>query len=121
MSGPAEDSRADIEAASKRQMPDSSSLGVRDGCRCPQRLADMTWPMIQAIVEHGETLCILPVGATEQHGRHLPTGTDTISAEALCHAASARTGVPVLPTVSVGSSDAHTNAWPGTSRWVPAY
>ena len=26
----------------------------------------------------------MPVGATEQHGPHLPTGTDTIIATALC-------------------------------------
>src|ERR1019366_8144009 len=77
-------------------------------------LAEMTWPQIQALVEGGETLCVLPVGATEQHGRHLATGTDTIIAEAICRAASTRTDVPVLPALSVGSSNAHTSAWPGT-------
>jgi len=82
-------------------------------------LAEMTWPQIQALVEGGETLCVLPVGATEQHGRHLATGTDTIIAEAICRAASARTGVPVLPALSVGSSNAHTSAWPGTLSFGP--
>lgn len=82
-------------------------------------LAEMTWPQIQGLVEGGQTLCILPVGATEQHGRHLPTGTDTMIAEAVSHAASARTGAPVLPAVTVGSSNAHTNAWPGTLSLGP--
>lgn len=85
----------------------------------PRLLAEMTWPQIQALIEDGEALCVLPVGATEQHGRHLATGTDTMIAEAICHAASARTGVPVMPVLSVGSSNAHTNAWPGTFSLGP--
>jgi creatinine amidohydrolase len=85
----------------------------------PRLLAEMTWPMIQALVEDGENLCVLPVGATEQHGRHLPTGTDTMIAEALCNAVSAGTGVPVLPAVAVGSSNAHTRVWPGTFSLGP--
>lgn len=85
----------------------------------PRLLAELSWPQIKSLISSGETLCVLPVGATEQHGRHLPTGTDTIIAEAICHAASARTGVPVLPALSVGSSNAHTNAWPGTFSLGP--
>lgn len=85
----------------------------------PRLLAEMTWPQIQALVEGGETLCVLPAGATEQHGRHLATGTDTIIAEAICRTASGRTGVPVLPALSVGSSHAHTSAWPGTFSFGP--
>lgn len=30
-----------------------------------------------------ETVCVLPLGATEQHGRHLPVATDQIIADAL--------------------------------------
>jgi creatinine amidohydrolase len=82
----------------------------------PTLLHEMTWPEIEAL---GDQLCLLPIGATEQHGRHLPTGTDTIIAEAICHAASARTGVPVLPVLSIGSSHAHTTAWPGTLSFGP--
>lgn len=85
----------------------------------PRLLAEMSWPQIQALVEGHEPLCVLPVGATEQHGRHLATGTDTVIAEAICRAASARTGVPVLPALSVGSSNAHTTTWPGTFSFGP--
>ena len=77
-------------------------------------LGELTWPRIGAVVDAGETLCVLPVGATEQHGRHLPTATDTVIAEDLCRAASVRTGVPVLPAVWASSSDGHTGTWPGT-------
>jgi creatinine amidohydrolase len=90
-----------------------------DSRRPPIRLAELRWPEIAALVEAGESLCVLPVGATEQHGPHLPIGTDTMIATALCEAASARTGVPLLPTLWVSSSHAHTTAWPGTISLPP--
>jgi creatinine amidohydrolase len=85
----------------------------------PVRLDELSWPAIEGLVAGGETLALLPVGAIEQHGRHLPVSTDAEIAEAVCHAASAQTGVPVLPTLRVGSSQAHTTAWPGTLSLPP--
>jgi creatinine amidohydrolase len=87
--------------------------------RPPTLLDELAWPAIACLVERGETLALLPVGATEQHGRHLPCSTDADIATAICHAASARTGVPVLPTLRVGSSHAHTAKWPGTLSFPP--
>jgi creatinine amidohydrolase len=101
----------------------------------PLLVEDLTWPALAALVEGGETLCVLPVAAVEQHGPHLPVSTDSEIATAVCRAASARTGVPLLPTLWAGCSHAHTTAWPGTfslparllievvvelSRWVRA-
>jgi creatinine amidohydrolase len=40
-------------------------------------------------------------------------------ATALCAAASGRTGVPLLPTLWLSSSHAHTAAWPGTVSLSP--
>lgn len=85
----------------------------------PVLLDELAWPAIAALVEGGESLALLPVGATEQHGRHLPASTDADIATAVCHAASARTGVPVLPTLRIGSSQAHTTKWPGTLSLPP--
>jgi creatinine amidohydrolase len=85
----------------------------------PVLLAELTWPQIQALISGGEMISVLPVGATEQHGRHLATGTDSILAEEICRAASARTGAPLLPTLWAGSSDAHTAIWPGTFSLGP--
>lgn len=39
-------------------------------------LHDMTWEEVRA-VDWGQTLVVIPVGSTEQHGPHLPTDTDT--------------------------------------------
>lgn len=85
----------------------------------PLLLEELTWPAIADLVESGETLCLLPVGATEQHGPHLPVSTDSEIATAICREASARTGVPILPTLWVSSSQAHTTAWPGTLALSP--
>ena len=79
----------------------------------PVILENLAWPEIAALREKHGGLLILPLGATEQHGPHLPVAMDTLLAEAVCHAASEKTGVPVAAlryTVSQG----HTPKWPGT-------
>jgi creatinine amidohydrolase len=62
---------------------------------------------------------IVPVGAVEQHGPHLPTGTDTIIAEWLCRAASSQTGAIVLPSIAVANSQGHGVGLPGTFSLGP--
>jgi creatinine amidohydrolase len=62
---------------------------------------------------------LVPVGATEQHGPHLPTATDTIIATALCNLAAERTGALVLPAIPVGASYGHGTTLPGTLSLVP--
>lgn len=74
----------------------------------------LTWPGLQKLREQGEELVIIPVGATEQHGPHLPVSTDSAIATAVCAYASAKAQVPVLPTLSYGVSIGHTERWPGT-------
>lgn len=75
---------------------------------------EMTWEQIGAVTAGGIDMAILPIGATEQHGLHLPTGVDTFSATAVAEAASARTGIPVLPAIPYGCSLGHSKKWPGT-------
>ena len=56
-------------------------------------------------------LAVLPVGATEQHGPHLPLGTDFLIVEHVTRAAAPRArpdiDVLVAPTFQTGSSDHH--------------
>ena len=59
-----------------------------------------------------EALVVWPVGATEQHGPHLPTGTDAMHAEWVAREAAMRAealGVTVVvaPTLRIGSSHHH--------------
>ena len=66
-----------------------------------------------ASLDPARTIALLPVGAVEQHGPHLPLGTDTIILEALIarlapHLPDALT-VLVLPTQAVGDSLEHSD------------
>jgi creatinine amidohydrolase len=63
---------------------------------------------------------LIPVGATEQHGPHLPTGTDTLIARGICEQASRRCGALVLPEIPVGCSFGHGRRLPGTLSLSPA-
>lgn len=67
----------------------------------------------------GREVGLVPVGATEQHGPHLPAGTDTIIAEGLCARASHICGAPVLPAITVAVSFGHGLALPGTISHDP--
>jgi creatinine amidohydrolase len=81
---------------------------------------ELTWPEIASLVaSRGEDVALLPVGATEQHGPHLPTGTDTIVARELCRAVSRRTGCVVLPALPIGCSYGHGTDLPGTLSLTP--
>ena len=68
-------------------------------------LAAMTWTSVRALpVER--TIAILPTGAIEAHGPHLPLGTDIVIAEAMAHAGAERLSardrhVLILPTLPV--------------------
>ncbi|MGA7669848.1 MAG: creatininase family protein [Nitrolancea sp.] len=69
------------------------------------RLARMSG---QAVADGGFDKAILPVGATEYHGPHLPYGTDTIGAEALAEGIARELGKTiVLPALDYGVSFHH--------------
>lgn len=86
----------------------------------PVRWAELAWPEVGALLaERPGEVGLLPVGATEQHGPHLPTGTDTILASAIADAVSVRTGAPVLPPIAHGCSYGHGTALPGTLSLTP--
>ena len=71
------------------------------------RLAELAWPDVAERAAAGAILAV-PVGATEQHGPHLPLGTDTDIAVALCERlAGTRPDVLVAPPVAYGSSGEH--------------
>lgn len=72
------------------------------------RLADATWPEVEALAAAAPTTLLVPLGATEQHGPHLPIGTDAEVAVALAEGAAAEMGdVVVAPVVAYGLSGEH--------------
>jgi mycofactocin precursor peptide peptidase len=73
-----------------------------------RRLAEMTWPAVAGAVAAGAATVILPLGATEQHGPHLPLGTDTFRAVALAdRLAAILPDALVAPALPIGCSDEH--------------
>ena len=72
-------------------------------------LADAAWPAIPAA-----PLLVVPLGSVEQHGHHLPLGTDTAVACAVAEAASGSLpGALLAPALSYGASGEHED-FPGT-------
>jgi creatinine amidohydrolase len=69
-------------------------------------LADEAWPDLGEYFAE-ESLALVPLGSTEQHGPHLPEGTDHLIAEAFAREAAERTGYLRTPTVTVGVSSHH--------------
>jgi creatinine amidohydrolase len=52
-------------------------------------LATLTWPEVRAL-PGAQTIAVLPTGAIEAHGPHLPLATDVVIAEAMARAGSDR-------------------------------
>ncbi|HZQ57114.1 MAG TPA: mycofactocin biosynthesis peptidyl-dipeptidase MftE [Acidimicrobiales bacterium] len=83
--------------------------GGRVGPAGARRLAELASPDVVSGV-----ILAVPIGATEQHGPHLPLGTDTEIACALAERlAAARPDVVVAPALPYGSSGEHA-MFPGT-------
>jgi creatinine amidohydrolase len=80
-------------------------------------IADETWPELGDYFEN-ESLAIVPLGSTEQHGPHLPLATDHLIAEGLAREAADRTGYLCTPTIDIGVSPHH-RQFDGT-MWVDA-
>lgn len=79
-------------------------------------LADETTTTLAEATDE-RTVALLPTGSTEQHGPHLPLGTDTIAAEAVAHGVDHDRAI-VLPTVPIGVS-AHHMQFDGTLSAAP--
>lgn len=75
--------------------------------------ADMSWPEAEARITSGAPV-FLPLGATEQHGRHMALNVDVTIPTAIAARAAARVGGLVLPTIAYGNrSQPKTGGGPG--------
>jgi len=74
------------------------------------KLEEMSWPEIEAGLLRTKTV-ILPVGATEEHGPHLPVFTDTIQAVRVAEAVAERRDIFVAPPLHYGVCR--------STRWFP--
>ena len=77
----------------------------------PPTLDEMTGPQVAAQLQQTDVL-LLPFGATEAHGAHLPLGTDSFEARENCRRAALELeamGCPVIigPVIPFGTSSFH--------------
>ena len=82
----------------------------------PYVYAKLTWPEVNEAVKAGK-VPVVPVGSIEQHGPHLPLGTDAIIVDSLVrHAVASRRRAArlyALPPLVIGHSLEHA-AFAGT-------
>lgn len=81
-------------------------------------LPHMTWDEVEQYLRTSD-MVIIPVGSIEQHGKHLPLGSDIIAAVETSMRIGQKTGVLVAPAVLAGVSEHHMG-FPGTISLTPA-
>lgn len=81
-------------------------------------MAEITWPHFEERIKAG-TPVFLPVGATEQHGPHLPLGVDVFLPTKVAAEVAAEVGGLVAPTIPYGYKSQPRSgggqAFPGTT------
>lgn len=86
------------------------------------RLAEMTWEEVRDLPP-GRVVAILPVGAIEAHGPHLPLATDVVIARAMAEAGARRIAARALEAVLLPplsyTSAGFAAAFPGTLHVRP--
>jgi creatinine amidohydrolase len=65
------------------------------------KLEELTTMDIQEYLERHDAV-LIPVGSTEQHGAHLPLGTDTLLVSYIVNHVSDLLHIPMLPVISYG-------------------
>ena len=93
---------------------------VLESVREQYRYELLTWPEINEAVAMKKVV-LLPVGATEQHGPHLPLDTDFKLASAVANEAGRRSpeDMVVMPAVPYGYTH-HVQDFPGTINIEPS-
>lgn len=78
------------------------------------RYEKLTWPEINDAIEQNQ-VCVVPCGAVEQHGPHLPLDVDVVCPGGIAHGAARLIAdkVLVLPTLCYGYTG-HVMDFPGT-------
>ena len=106
---------AAIHAAAMAQNPDANPLFSEK--KVKNYLPQMTWVEVEQALTHTDAV-IIPLGSIEQHGRHLPLGTDTYEAVETAKLIAQKADVLVAPVVIAGLSPHHMG-FPGTITLSP--
>jgi creatinine amidohydrolase len=114
---------ADREAALYRAGPTLEAAIATPQRARAQTLLDYeaaTWPEIGAAIAGGRRTALVALGSIEQHGPHLPLGTDRWIAQALAEGLGARLEDAIaLPALAIGCASEHLD-FAGTLHIEPA-
>ena len=80
-------------------------------------LPHMTWPEVEEALKRTD-VALIPVASIEQHGKHMPLGSDSYAAIEICKLIAQKAEVVVAPTVLAGLSSHHMG-FPGTITLTP--
>ncbi len=67
------------------------------------RMSHLSWTDYAARLANEAPVILIPVGAIEQHGPHLPLSTDCLIPTAICEAVARKGGALVAPTLTYGA------------------
>ncbi len=81
-------------------------------------LPHMSWMEVEELLTRTD-IALIPVGSLEQHGKHLPLGTDFLAASEACKLVAQESEVLVVPVVMAGIS-AHHLGFSGSLTLSPA-
>jgi creatinine amidohydrolase/Fe(II)-dependent formamide hydrolase-like protein len=70
-------------------------------------LDTLTWPQVEAEIGAGRDTVVVALGATEQHGRHMPLATDALVGDHLARTVADRLDAFLAPTLRLGCSEHH--------------
>ncbi len=111
----------DREAALYSVGPDrTTSISVAPSApRAARRLEEAVWPEIESLIAEGRRTALVGLGSIEQHGPHLPLGTDRWIADALLEGLADRLEDAIaLPAIAIGCASEHLD-FPGTLHVEP--
>jgi creatinine amidohydrolase/Fe(II)-dependent formamide hydrolase-like protein len=70
-------------------------------------LDTLSWPEIDAQIDAGRDTVVMALGATEQHGLHMPLATDALIGDHLARIVAERLDAFLAPTMRIGCSEHH--------------
>ena len=95
-------------------LPPEGTPAMDSRARKEYRYEKLTWPEINDAIELGK-VCLVPCGAVEQHGAHLPLDVDLVCPLGIAHGAGREIAdrLLVLPIIAYGYTG-HVMDFPGT-------
>jgi creatinine amidohydrolase len=67
----------------------------------------LNWPQVKAQIDAGRDTVVMALGATEQHGPHMPLATDALIGDHLARIVAERLDAFLAPTLRIGCSEHH--------------